>query len=94
MLDNKLAVDEFESLWIKATTKRDFAPAINIEYINPDIPVIPLLQRLSGLADKLQSSEVIDKGQHQQMQSAIATVTEVIETIDPTVLAEVLESLE
>ncbi len=55
--------------------------------------ILPLLQRLSRLADSLDRSEVIDTHQYDKMLSSIEKLEEVIQSIDPAVLSEVLETI-
>lgn len=93
MVDNSAATSEFESLWLKATNKqKDYKP-VEVEGIDTDKQIMVLLPELSRLADSLNSSEIIDSQQYDQMVTAIANLREVIKTIDHEVLSEVLTSL-
>jgi len=93
MADDDTAYNEFEALWQKAINQQEDLQVGEIEDFHTDIQLIPLLQRLSRLADKLASTDSINSSQYDQMQTAIVNLKEVIETIDPAVLSEALDSI-
>lgn len=93
MADNDSAVNDFESLWQQAINHQGDQPNVKVEEADTDFSLLSQLQQLSRLADSLHNSDVIDDSQHDQMQAAIVSLTEIIGAVDPAVLAEALESL-
>ncbi|MBS3903196.1 MAG: hypothetical protein KGZ30_02340 [Anaplasmataceae bacterium] len=93
MMENGSAYSEFESLWQQAKNPQQDTQIVEVGGIDTDIQIMPLLQQLSRLADGLDNAHIIDTHQYDQMLTSIAKLKEVIQTIDPKVLSEVIGSL-
>ncbi|MDX2507552.1 MAG: hypothetical protein QNL62_24180 [Gammaproteobacteria bacterium] len=94
MADSNSAFSAFEALWQEATHQQADLKSVELDDFDTDIRLDPILQQLSRLANNLHNSDSIDSGQFQQMQSAIITLKEIIESIDPVELSNTLKSMD
>lgn len=93
MMENSSAYSEFESLWQQANNPQKLTQIVEIGEIDTNIQIMPLFQQLSRLAEGLNKAQVIDIQKYDQMLTSIAKLKEVIQTIDPKALSEVIGSL-
>ena len=93
MVENDTAYSEFEALWQQTGNPQEDSQIVEIDGVNTEIQILPLLQRLSRLADSLDRSDIIDTQKYDQMLTSIEQIEEVIQSIEPAVLSEVLETI-